>query len=201
MADAAEPRWPHTGAILAGGGSRRMGRRKELLPARAGVTMIGHVEAELSRLVSRVVVLGDTEALPDRDRLADLRDDQGPLGGLEALLASALDTQYLVVPCDMPRVTGDLLALLVDDADEPATAFRVEGEASPRPLPIRLAASALPTVRRHLDEGRRSLRALLDALGPRVVDLPASRLDELTNVNTPDEHAALITPRREPPCS
>ncbi|MCP3905597.1 MAG: molybdenum cofactor guanylyltransferase [Planctomycetes bacterium] len=190
-----------TGAILAGGASRRMGRRKEVLPAGDGVTMIERVESVLAPLTSRVVVVGDTPALPDHERVFDLRPDQGPLGGIEALLASGLDRHFLVVPCDMPRLTTDLLALLAVGCDEPATVFRLKGTAEPYPLPVRLDVAALPMVRRHLDEGRRALRDLLAALRPRIVDVAADRAGQLANVNTPAEHSALLTPRREPPCS
>ena len=130
--------WPHTGVVLAGGASRRMGRPKHELKLPDGRTMLEVVTEALREVCARVVVTGDMEI--GLQRVADLRPDQGPLGGIEAILASGLDAQYLVCPCDMPLVTGTLLQRLTGPADGGATVFQIEGEDSVRPLPARISS-------------------------------------------------------------
>ncbi len=182
-------RWPHTGAVLAGGAGRRMGRRKDALPLPDGRTMLAAVAAALAETCRDVVIVGDAETLITR--IEDLRPGQGPLGGIESLLASNLDTHYLVCPCDLPLLTTALLRRLTTATGAVATVFRVDGEPAFRPLPARFSAEALFLVRGHLDGGRRAVHDLVRALDPAVIALPRDEARALANVNTPSDYEAI----------
>ncbi len=181
-------RWPHTGAVLAGGAGRRMGRRKDSLPLPGGPTMLAAVHAVMAEVCRRVVVVGDAET--DLPRIEDLRPGQGPLGGIEALLASGRDTQYLVCPCDLPLITPSLLRRLTGPGGA-ATVFQVEGEADFWPMPVRVWAQALDAVRSHLDAGRRAVHELVRELSPEVITVSREEAAALANVNTPDDYERL----------
>ncbi|MHC4108401.1 MAG: molybdenum cofactor guanylyltransferase, partial [Planctomycetota bacterium] len=142
---------------------------------------------------STVVVLGGeaAETLPGVEHIADLREAQGPLGGLEALLASGRDTEYLVCPCDLPLVTAGVLRRLTAAADAMATVFTIEGERAIQPLPARISASALDLVRSRLDRGERAVHRLMEALEPEVVPLSKSDAKYLTNVNDPSDYTSV----------
>ena len=182
-------RWPHTGAVLAGGAGRRMGRRKETLLLSDGRTMLEAVAAALAETCRDVVVVGDAET--PMTRIEDLRPGQGPLGGIESLLASNVDTHYLVCPCDLPLVTATLLRRLTVDTGAVATVFHVDGEPDFWPLPARLSTEALPLVREHLDCRRRAVHDLVRALDPAVLALPRAEARALANVNTPSDYEAI----------
>ncbi len=182
-------RWPHTGAVLAGGGSRRMGRPKHALRLADGTTMIEAVTRALAELCRQVVVAGAVET--SLKSIADLRPGAGPLGGIEALLASGLDTQYLVCPCDLPLVTATLLRRLTEVSGAVATVFRVAGEPDFWPLPARLSATALDRVRQHLDGGRGAVHELMRTLDPEVVVVERQQAQVLANINTPSDYEAL----------
>ena len=183
-------KWPHTGAVLAGGAGRRMGRRKDSLPLPGGRTMLAVVNSVMGEVCEAVVVVGDAET--DLPRIKDLRPGQGPLGGIEALLASGDDTQYLVCPCDLPLVTPALLRRLTVPTDRVATVFQVEGEADFWPMPVRVSIKALDAVRAHLDGGRRAVHDLVRALNPEVIAVSREEAAALANVNTPDDYEQLL---------
>jgi molybdopterin-guanine dinucleotide biosynthesis protein A len=183
-------KWPHTGAVLAGGAGRRMGRRKDSLPLPDGRTMLAVVHAVLSEVCERVVVIGDAET--DLPRIEDLRPGQGPLGGIEALLVSGTDTQYLVCPCDLPLVTATLLRRLTRPTDFVATVFQVEGEADFWPMPVRVSVQSLKAIQTSLDLGRRAVHDLVRALGPEVIAVSRDEAAALANVNTPDDYEQLL---------
>jgi len=183
-------KWPHTGAVLAGGAGRRMGRRKDSLPLPDGRTMLAVVHSVLSEVCERVVVLGDAET--DLPRIEDLRPGQGPLGGIEALLASGSDTDYLVCPCDLPLVTPTLLRRLTGPTNCVATVFQVEGEADFWPMPVRVSVQSLTAVRTQLDLGRRAVHDLVRTLGPAVIAVSREEAKALANVNTPDDYEQLL---------
>ncbi len=181
--------WPHTGVVLAGGASRRMGRPKHDLRLPGGKTMLEAVAAALGAVCAQVVVAGDVET--GLRRIADLRPGQGPLGGLEAILAGGLDTQYLVCPCDVPLVTPVLLARLTAPSERPATVYRVEGEPDFWPLPVRIAAEALDVARSRLDRGQRAVHDFVRALHPDIVAVSKEDAHLLANINTPEDYARL----------
>jgi molybdopterin-guanine dinucleotide biosynthesis protein A len=186
-----EGRWPHTGAILAGGRGRRMGAPKHDVRLPAGRRMIEAVADALWSTCRHVVVVGPPEAMPALPHVEDLRPGLGPLGGIEALLASGIDAQYLVCPCDQPSLTAALLRTLLEPSLAPVTALRLQGEARPRPLPLRVSVEALDVVRAHLDAGRHAVRELLESVDTETIDLPRSREGQLLNVNRPEDLAGL----------
>jgi molybdopterin-guanine dinucleotide biosynthesis protein A len=181
--------WPHTGVVLAGGASRRMGRPKHELTLPDGRTMLEVVAGVLREVCARVVVAGDVET--GMQRVADPRPDQGPLGGIEAILASGLDAQYLVCPCDMPRVSGPLLQRLTGPADSAATVFQIEGEDSVRSLPARISGDLLETVAALLDAQQRAVHRLMSSIGTTVIALAPDESRLLANVNTLQEYEAI----------
>lgn len=184
---------PITGAILAGGLSTRMGQDKVLLRLRDGRTMLEHVAQAMEGVCSQVVLIGARD--PGQVRgfvvIDDLRPHCGPLGGIEALLASGIDPrgQYLVCPCDVPSLTTSILRLLTISNERATTVFHVQGRSigEIEPLPARISAEALPAVRRLLDAGRRSVWMLMEELQSEVVSLTPDQARQLHNVNTSDD--------------
>ena len=176
--------WPHTGAVLAGGKSRRMGRSKDALPLADGRTMLETVAATLAEVCRLVVVVGDADT--KLQQVADLRAGQGPLGGIEALLASGIDTDYLVCPCDVPLVTSSLLGRLTVRTRAAATVFGVEQEL--RPLPARISADALDAVRTLLDNDQRAVAQLLRSVETETVAIAPADAALLANVNCPEDY-------------
>lgn len=185
-------RWPHTGAVLAGGRSRRMGRPKHALPLPDGRPMIEAVANVMAQVCQQVVVVGSTDALATLPHIDDLRFRHGPLGGIEALLASGLDTQYLVCPCDLPLVTSDLLKALTVPSSAAATVLRIDGRSGTEPLPARISTEVLPAVRALLDAGQRAVSHLMQSIEIEAIEAPQTWSRYLTNINTPQEYEVLV---------
>jgi molybdopterin-guanine dinucleotide biosynthesis protein A len=185
-----QEKWPHTGAVLIGGRSTRMGSPKHQLILPDGRAMLDHVIDALSEACARIVMVGGDA--PGYESIEDLRTGSGPLGGIEALLASnadmsATDGQYLVCPCDMPLMTPQLLQLLIQPSPALATVIRLPGRDESESLPARISAAALPTVRILLDSGQRAIWALMRALPAEIVPIPVKYRGCFVNVNSPDD--------------
>jgi molybdopterin-guanine dinucleotide biosynthesis protein A len=194
------------GAVLIGGRSKRMGTDKaamciggqpvlprlaELLASRTGgVWMIGRPPPEIG--LPRCVQWH-----------LDLRSGCGPLGGIATALrvASAVGRQaVLVVACDMPRLTGGVLDLLLAGRrqDRPATAIRNPSTGRVEPLAAVYEMASLEEVERALNAGELSATRLLDRIGAHIVDPPATWAECLMNANTPEERNEIdnsTTPR------
>ena len=172
-----------SGAVLAGGGSRRMGDDKASIEV-DGASLLARSQAAVARAVG--IATGDVPAIgtPRRadatqDWIADLRPDAGPLAGLESALTAAVTRgadRLLVTGVDHPWLAPEVLALLLDRlAAAPAATDGVVLGTADGPLVLIgvYRTRVLPTVADLLDAGTRRLHSLLDALQLEV--LPPSR--------------------------
>jgi molybdopterin-guanine dinucleotide biosynthesis protein A len=187
-------RWPHTGAILAGGSSRRMGVLKEGVRLPDGRPMIAHVIEALQTVCQRVVVVGACQgfAVPEAvEHLLDLHPGDGPLAGIEALLASGGDDRYLVAACDQPLLTPALLHRLIAAQTESQGVCYSTDKRPIFPLPGIVLAEWLPAVRETLQQGARSVCRFLEQMSVTRIPITPAEVERLRSINSPDDLAAL----------
>jgi molybdopterin-guanine dinucleotide biosynthesis protein A len=190
---------PVTGIVLAGGGSRRMGADKRSV-ALDGKPLLAIAIDLVAALSDDVIVSCQHESPPDKDvcgeRLVKLVFDLragGPLAGLEAALLAAQHDLVLVVPVDMPGLTGETLTALVGAArarpDAHGVVFEIASVLDPFPGAYR--RSILPIVSWHLDAGHFRVRDLLRDLDVETVVARPDVCDwrHFLNVNTPADLA------------
>lgn len=104
-----------TGAILAGGRSRRMGRDKAWLDLGDGVPLVRRVTGALERVADEVIVIANDPRYATLGyRLEpDRYGDKGALGGIATAVAAAAGELVCVAACDMPYPSPDVYALLL----------------------------------------------------------------------------------------
>ena len=177
-------------AILAGGGSTRMGRDKALLDDGHG-PLLARLAALGLHCDLPVLVVGRLRPagwpLPEVAFLPDERPDQGPLGGLVTALAHA--SPVLLIACDLAALTAEALKWLVrTSAEQPLHDGVVsERDGLIEPLFACYTARCLVTARQRLVSGQRALHRLIADGEFRRVALPASLWPALVNVNTPED--------------
>jgi FdhD protein len=203
---AAAERAPTTsGAVLAGGRSRRMGTDKRRLTVSGRPLLTRAVDA-LREAVGDVVVVaaaGDGTPLatlvPGVPIVSDLEPDQGPLGGLVTALSEADADVVVVVPGDHPALSPAVLRTLATTliADPHLQAALLATDRGPQPLIGAYRTTAAGQIQDLLDGGERRARALLDHLVTTAV--PASCWQALdpsgataTDLDTPDDVAAFV---------
>jgi len=181
-----------TGAILAGGFSRRLGRDKVALQL-GGRSLALWVNEALAPLVTTTWLITNQPlahqalGLP---LLTDLRPFQGPAGGLITALFYARTPWVLAAAVDNPFLAPALLAALAARAghtSRPAVVCR-----SPRglePFPGVYAVRLLPALQNFLQTDRRPTR-FLEACRPQVLsETEVLALDpegrSFFNLNTP----------------
>lgn len=184
------------GAILAGGRATRMGEPKHAVRLGDGRTMLECVADALRRVCDVLAVVGLHEpehALAVRQRfpnaalIHDTRPGDGPLGGIEALLATGLSDGYIVCSCDMPMLSPEIMEALAAQRGNESAVLHIHGEEQWRPLPCYVSARVLRTASQLLRDDERSVRALHSVLDAKVIEAPASWADALMDVNTPSD--------------
>jgi len=161
-----------------------MGRDKASLPFRGG-TLADAVSHAVREAAGSAVFVGNPPL-----GIPDLFPGEGPLGGILTALHHSEAEWNLIVACDMPEITADVLRQLLDRA-EAATGGRAAGcdallpchEGKPEPLCAVYRLGARDTMERHFNSGVRKVTAALDGLT--VVRLEIAEVRAFQNVNTP----------------
>jgi len=152
---------PLTGILLVGGASTRFGSPKELAEYE-GETLADRAWRLLGEVCDERLAVG-RGGLPD--------PGTGPVAAIAAGLGAASHEVAVVIPVDMPLLTGEALRLLAGACCDAAVA-------QAGPLPCAVARHALPA----FETGERRLRTVLDGLDTVRVELAD---DVLANVNIP----------------
>ncbi len=184
------------GFILAGGASSRMGTDKARLRL-GGKTFVARAEEALRAITERVCVVS---ARTDRTLwglpvVKDIYLDCGALGGLHAALTDGASRWIVVVPCDLPFVTGSLLKRLASFAGEQFDAIApVQADGRPQPLcALYRRDECLPVVEQLIRDGELRPRVLLERVRTcrvsfdELTDLDGASLF-FTNINTPEDY-------------
>ena len=156
--------------VLAGGGSRRMGRDKANLPF-GPETVLQRVVRIISASVDEVIVVarqGQALAFPGRvvwDEVAE----EGPLAGLIAGLGATVATSCAVVSCDQPLLEGALIEMLFSQLQGHDAAIpRVAGFLVPTCAAYR--RDVIEVARAMFQSGERRLSRLADRIDARILE-------------------------------
>lgn len=163
---------PPLGVILAGGASRRFGSPKALARV-GGRRIVDRVRDALAGAVPEVVVSANQPAL-FADLNLPMRPDeiagQGALGGIHTALRWSAERGRpgaLVVACDMPWVSAEVLRMIAQRAastDADAVVPESGGRRGIEPLCAWYSVRCLPQVERMMDEGERRVHRLIDRI-------------------------------------
>jgi molybdenum cofactor guanylyltransferase len=127
-------------------------------------------------------------------RIHDVVSGQGPMAGLAAAHADRPRAAWLVVACDLPRLTVDTLRRLVAARDPAciATAYRSAHDVLPEPRCAVYEPGAFPIAAAAMAEGLRCPRRLLIREEARVRLLDLADPGSLDNANTPEDLASIV---------
>ena len=173
--------WPHTVAILIGGQSKRMGRPKHHVTLPNGKTMLEMMLEFASSVGNKTIILGGV--VDGQHCIQDIRKQQGPVAGIEAMLHSEFDSTYLVVGCDMPTLTKVAVTPLLNCTNN--AIFSCENTVLG--LPLRINAKNLSQCSAYLDSGGRSIWGLVTQIPHTSIPLSKSESSSFLSVNSPDD--------------
>jgi molybdopterin-guanine dinucleotide biosynthesis protein A len=152
-----------------------------------GRTYLEHAIERLQQVADQVVISGCTDVPHHLQTIADPVDFQGPVVGINAALAFAIQHEFaacLVMPIDTPNLTvADLLRLRdrwrIDDSLMVAVSDRIEPLIGIYPVAF---AGAIDRLARSDD---RSLYRWVESQPYSPLPCPA---DHLRNINTPEDY-------------
>lgn len=183
-----------SGFVLAGGRSKRMGREKALLPYR-GKTLVEHVASAVREAAGSVTLIGEPAkfghfGLPV---IADSVPSCGPAGGIYTALRETATDWNLILACDMPGISPEILRELLREAEttECSCVAATVSDGQPEPLCAVYHRRSLPVLGRAIQNNRLKMRDLLDEIGWAPVPVAP---EALANVNTPEQWSEFKIP-------
>jgi molybdopterin-guanine dinucleotide biosynthesis protein A len=183
-----------SGVVLVGGASRRFGSPKTDLFI-AGEHLLERTLRLLEEVLELSPIQVGSPTHPDR------RPGQGPLAGIESALELVTTPTAIVVACDMPGLSKELLTLLASAPDREDVLVPLS-HGQTHPLCARWHRRCLPVIQESLDNDVRSVHRVLDRLNTRY--LPEAELlaagvepqQALWNINRRDDLEAFLEAHR-----
>jgi molybdenum cofactor guanylyltransferase len=167
-----------------------MGRNKALLPFRGGA-LAGFVARAAASAAGSVVLVGDPILYGELGYpvVPDLYPGEGPLGGILTALHHTSADWNLVVACDMPGISAEFLAALLDAAERVGCDALVPTGPSGRPEPLCAVyhRRAYAPFQQVFGAGERRVTAAFASVRAEI--LPVKELAPFQNVNTPEDWA------------
>ena len=189
---------PLFGLLLAGGRSTRMGRDKaSMVIGSDGLNQGQRAVQDLSPFCQKVFLsLRDGQTAPEGcEHLEIVRDNSGisgPLAGILAAFEREPDAAWLIMACDLPFVTPEVLHNLVHAWTDGATfiAYASATDGLPEPLCAIYEPCARAVLQRHAERNHLCPRHIMVEERATLLELPPSCRRALENMNTPEDIAA-----------
>lgn len=183
--------------LLAGGKSSRMNGQEKALLDYQGKPMIEHIIEQLPQeLISKIIISCNRNQESFARYEAELIDDSGyskipafsgPLLGILTALEKYPCDHLLVLPCDTPNITKDLLSSLIQKhlkSDTNLSCCSLENRL--QPLHSVWKGALKDDLYRYLLEGNRRAQEFVSGQTPLLFDC-TSQAKQLKNINYPQE--------------
>ncbi len=182
-----------TGAVLAGGMSRRMGTNKAFIEV-DGAPIIKRVIGVLGKVSDELLVIADNVSLYEglgARALPDAVSGAGSLGGIYTALLHASSDEVFVAACDMPDIKEEAVRKIITAPRGSALAVLPHVGGRAHPLHALYTKGCLPVMEEMVKAGQLRIGAFLEkveflALGEEDfpgIDIRAS----VANINTRGE--------------
>lgn len=172
--------------ILCGGKSSRMGEEKGLVQFQ-GKAFVEWILEAVFPLVSNPILVTKN---PDYNKfqtglIPDLVEDKGPLGGIFTALSHSTTDLVMILSCDIPKITTEILSFLLEKSKEtpPKITFLSDGK-NDYPLIGIYPKLFLKAVKKSILKGELKLRQFVESQPHQRIVLNPERIQSLQNINT-----------------
>jgi molybdopterin-guanine dinucleotide biosynthesis protein A len=186
------------GVVIAGGASRRMLQSKATLSHPTAASFLHFSLGLFQQAGMEVVISGPKNSIKagSIDCLEDKIGQEGPIGGLNAVMCAYPNRPLLVIPVDMPALTPHILSFISSKPLKDKGLGRVLAHApqstakeawSFYPFPLLLSPLAFSSIQSAVERENWPLMPFLQSLNLEIWPLTDIETPQMINVNTPDE--------------
>ncbi|WP_136481307.1 molybdenum cofactor guanylyltransferase [Cognatitamlana onchidii] len=177
-----------TGIILAGGKSSRMGSDKGFLELNNKLFVAYSIDA-LTPLVSEIIIVSDHSTYDSLGykRVTDCIKEAGPVSGIYSGLEASKTKYNLVLSCDIPLISSEVLQKLIEAIDDTTEIIQAESQGKSMPLVGLYKKQVKETFYQYLQKDERRLRVVIKNCAYKNVVLNKTLEHTTINVNTKEE--------------
>ncbi|WP_308992280.1 molybdenum cofactor guanylyltransferase [Mariniflexile litorale] len=177
-----------TGIILSGGKSSRMGNDKGFL-LYDGKPFVQYSIDALKPLVSRIMIVSNNEDYDvfGLERIEDVIENAGPLAGIYSGLKQSSTTYNLVLSCDIPLISTEILKKLIDAVEGDYEVIQIKSQGKNMPLIALYKKSCEDVFLKLLKDGERRLQFAVNQCKVKNVILNNEEVFFTKNINTPEQ--------------
>ncbi|MCP4123602.1 MAG: molybdenum cofactor guanylyltransferase [Bacteroidetes bacterium] len=181
-----------TGVILAGGQAKRMGGKDKALISVDGERIIDRLISTIKQVTSDIIIISNSEEdygtnLPV---FKDIYLRKGPIGGIHSALAHASSENCLVLGCDMPYISFELINYIVQHSKDVDVVVPMH-DGTIEPLCAMYNMSIFDEVEDHIRTDRLKLQGLLADLDTKFIEINSNltfyNRNLFANINTPGD--------------
>ncbi|MCX6297318.1 MAG: molybdenum cofactor guanylyltransferase [Bacteroidetes bacterium] len=179
-----------TGIVLAGGKSSRMGTDKGVVEIN-GKKIIQYVIDVLKEVSDEILIIANNNNYNDLGFKVykDIVKEHGPLGGIYTWLYHSLNELNVVVSCDTPLITKEVLLSLIENIDDNEIIVSREN-GNIHPLCAVYKKQSVFKIKKQLDNGHLKLQEVVTMFKTRFLDFDNEAI--FSNLNTKEDVEKLI---------
>ena len=123
----------------------------------------------------------------DYEKIPDLIVDKGPLGGIYTALSHSETEFNLILSCDIPLISSELLQELISKHTKEAGITIFASESKTHPLIGIYSKNILSVIKKSIDSDELKMMDLLTKLPHQIIKIEENENFPLTNINSIDE--------------
>jgi len=173
--------------ILAGGKSSRMGTDKGLLMLN-NKPMIGYIIETLLQITNDIIIVSNNNeyAKFNIPIYTDLIKESGPLAGIYTGLIHSKHAKNIVISCDVPFVSVELLNFLIKNSENNDVIIPTNNNKNHQVIGV-YDKSCASIFKEELANNQRKMKLALEKVNLKIIDANQFNSKEFTNINTPIE--------------
>ncbi|PCJ83823.1 MAG: hypothetical protein COA57_10470 [Flavobacteriales bacterium] len=193
-----------TGFVLAGGKSIRIGQDKGLIQLN-GKQFVEHALSIANQVCKETFIIANSSKYKKFGApvFADIYKEKGPAGGICTGLIHSKTNFNLVLGCDLPFVSVELLKHLVNQVDKEHEAFVPVFQHLPQPLCAVYSKNSMIEFDKAIQEKKLKMQGILKGLKTKYITIDESlgfySPDLFFNVNTKEDLEQIIPKKLEFP--
>ncbi|TDP02046.1 molybdenum cofactor guanylyltransferase [Flavobacterium sp. 245] len=174
--------------ILCGGKSSRMQSEKGLVLFQ-NKPFIEHIIQAILPISDKIKLITASKEYDylAYEKIPDLILDKGPLGGIYTALSHSETEFNLILSCDIPLISTELLQELISKHTEEAGITVFASESKTHPLIGIYSKKIVPIIKEAIDSNELKMMDLLAKLPHQIINIEESENFHLANINSADE--------------
>ncbi len=187
-----------TGIILAGGKSSRMGTDKGVLILN-GKTIVAHIIDALKPAVDNIIIIANNDHYNNYGFKVykDIVKDCGPMGGIYTGLLNSQTNLNMVVSCDIPNISTDIINKIISHADKNDITVPIHNN-NLEPLCAVYNKNCISTFEKLITDKEWKMKESFKYFQTTKVELNEKDFENyFTNINTPSEFLKQTTQAHE----